>query len=107
MPDDYGNVSDDPKVVAKRYYDPSTKHYYKADTLVSRDDLSLNNKNNVQIWYPENKLSFKTIKDPLTNKNYNIEKIYDEEGNYTYKYTELKIKYVKKPGTSYYRATYI
>jgi len=94
----------------RRYFDPVTRHYYKSDKILEGSE---NNSIPVQtsekytdIWYPENKLSFKTTRDPKTGKLYRVNKNYDKNGNYSYKYNKLNHGAIKRPGTNYYQPIY-
>ena len=58
------------------------------------------------MWYPENKLSFRITSDPDTGKYFRVEKVYDEDGNYSHQVKELKFALKKKPGTNFYKADY-
>lgn len=88
------------KPIHKRYYDPITKHYYKSET----NDVPQTK--DPEIWYPENKLSYKTIYDPKTGKYYRVDKIYDGDGNFSYQFNKLNYQACKKPGTNFYRPVY-
>lgn len=89
-----------------RYYDPITKHYYSTAKVLGNEDpldpiIKLVKKSGV--WYPENKLSYDTIYDPDSNRYYKINKIYNDDGTFTYTYNKIQNKMVKQPGTNYYR----
>lgn len=97
------------KPAYRRYYDPVTKHYYKTERIFDTNNSEKSNQmiqSNPDIWYPENKLSFKTMHDPITGKYYRVNKIYDKNGNYSYKYNKLNNRMQKKPGTDYYVPIY-
>ncbi|XWV25800.1 hypothetical protein QJ857_gp1287 [Tupanvirus soda lake] len=97
------------KPAYKRYYDPITKHYYKTEKVLTNKDVKPIPKDverNAQVWYPENKLSFKTMRDPDTGKFYRVNKIYDDNGQYSYKYDKLQNEMRKLPGTNYYKPVY-
>jgi hypothetical protein len=102
------------KPACKRYFDPVTKHYYRTEKIFEdNSDEYDDNENpskmvqsNPDVWYPENKLSFKTMRDPDTGKFYRINKVYDKNGNYSYKYNKLNYQAQKKPGTNFYVPVY-
>ncbi|XWV24570.1 hypothetical protein QJ856_gp1220 [Tupanvirus deep ocean] len=97
------------KPAYKRYYDPITKHYYKTEKVLTNKEVKPIPKaveKNAQVWYPENKLSFKTMRDPDTGKFYRVNKIYDDNGQYSYKYDKLQNEMRKLPGTNYYKPVY-
>lgn len=103
------------RAACKRYFDPITKHYYKTDKIFEDDnDFTANNfappiktvSKKPAIWYPENKLSFKTMRDPITGKYYRVDKIYDNSGKYKFTYDKLNCQAVKKPGTNFYQPIY-
>ena len=105
----YTNLSNI-KPSCRRYYDPITKHYFKIDKIFEPDtninEIDQQAVKNPDIWYPENKLSFKTTIDPLTGKFYRINKVYDANGKYSYRYDELNKNAIKQPGTNYYRPVF-
>lgn len=96
-----------PEIKTRRYYDPVTKHYYNIDRLFEPNTNPDNIvKKDPIIWYPENKLSFKTVTDALTGKFYRVNKVYDADGKYSFTYDPLNKLVEKKPGTNYYRPVY-
>ena len=99
------SITSNIKPCCRRYYDPITKHYYNIDRIFNPNTNGIVQaaKKNPDIWYPENKLSFKTIRDPHSGKYFRISKVYDTEGKYTFKCHPLNKSVVKKPGTNYYR----
>lgn len=88
-----------------RYYDPITKHYYKMENMF---DVEVPEKKitKTDIWFPENKLSFKTMRDPKTGNYYKVTKIYGKDGNYDYKYEKLNYRPIKKSGNTFYQPSY-
>ena len=90
-----------------RYYDPITKHYYKTADIVNSGVSHINALQNKikdgDVWFPENKPSVRTFHDPKTGKYYRINKIYDQNGNYTYTNDELIYMAHKQSGTNFYR----
>ena len=93
----------------KRYFDPVTRHYYKTDRMLENiNTISLPKGvgTNAEIWYPENKLSYKTTIDPKTGRFYRVNKIYDDKGKYSYSYDKLTPEIHKRPGSSFYKPFY-
>lgn len=92
------------KPCCKRYYDPINKHYYNTDRMFNpnMDGIVQVGKKDPDIWYPENKLSFKTVRD-TNGKYYRISKVYDLDGIYSYQYNPLNNLVVKNSGTNYYQ----
>lgn len=87
--------------MSNRLYDPVTRHYYKSSDLPA--GITRLPPDNASTWYPENKLSYKTIRDPSTGVRYRVNKIYDDDGSYHFEREELVPAFRKKPGTNYYR----
>lgn len=93
----------------QRYYDPITKHYYKNNKiLTNEEDKSISKiiEMNAEVWYPENKLRYKTVRDIKTGKYYRVNKIYDDKGKYFYTYDRISNEMHKLPGTNYYQPVY-
>ena len=94
----------------QRYYDPTTKHWYKTDQIFTTDANVIKNPpitvKNPAVWYPENKLSYKYMRDPSTGRFYRVNKKYDENGNYSFDFKKLNYKPIKQPGTNYYKPNY-
>lgn len=57
-----------------RYYDPITKHYFRADKFFQKSAI------------PQNKLHDKIIYEPKTNKYHCVDKTHMGNGKYTYQY---------------------
>ncbi|AQN68541.1 hypothetical protein [Saudi moumouvirus] len=83
-----------------RFYDPVSKHYFTINKIFDNNGIRPNNKS-THIWYPENTLSYKYVRDPKTNKLYKTSKIYDDDGNYSQDLIEVKRNNVRRPGTTY------
>ncbi|AGF85086.1 hypothetical protein QJ854_gp696 [Moumouvirus goulette] len=83
-----------------RFYDPVSKHYFTIDKIFNNNGIRPNNKS-TRVWYPENSLSYKYVRDPKTNKLYKTSKNYDDNGNYTQDLREVKRKNIRRPGTTY------
>jgi hypothetical protein len=99
------------KPAFKRYFDPVTRHYYKTEKILENSSIDIipNSKmveKNADVWYPENKLNIKTIRDPKTGKYYRINKTYNDKGNFSYTYDKLSNVMKKLPGTNYYKPVY-
>ncbi|QGR54159.1 hypothetical protein [Moumouvirus maliensis] len=95
-------IKDIPPIKARygRFYDPVSKHYFTIDKIFKNDGIRPNNKS-TGVWYPENSLSYKYVRDPKTNKLYKTSKIYDDNGNYRQNLTEVNRKNIRRPGTTY------
>ena len=93
------------KKLYQRYYDPITKHYYKTESIFDTQNPETQPKAG-EIWYPENKLSYRTARDVDTGDFYNVNKVYDDNGQYSIQYEKLNYRPYKKPGTNFYRPNY-
>ena len=89
-----------------RYYDPITKHYYKTIDIIG-GNISQNEIKDGNVWFPENKPNVQTFRDPKTGKYYRINKIYDQNGNYTYMNDELVYMAQRPSGTNFYKPVHI
>ena len=91
--------------MSNRLYDPITRHYYKSTEIPA--GITRKVPVNSDVWYPENKLAYKTIYDPATGKRYRIHKIYNDDGLFHFEREELIQAFRKKPGTNYYRPVHL
>lgn len=105
-----GPVIQEPRTIPRvkhnhgRYYDPTTKHYYKTSDVLEAIPAERVKKSDV--WYPENPLSYKTVYDPDTNQHYSIDKVYNPDGTYKLVYKQLKYRPIKYPGMNHYLPNY-
>ena len=91
------------RIVEGRIYDPIKKHYFKLDNPPPKAPKIPKS----GVWYPENKLSSKTMHDPSTGRYYQITKLYDDDGNFSYVYDRLEYRPVKRPGENFYLPNYV
>lgn len=91
------------RIVNKRHYDPIKKHHFKVETLVEEPPQPVKKGDT---WFPENKLSYRTVRDPQTGDYYNVNKTYDHDGKYSVSYDKLNYRPIKTPGTNFYRPYY-
>lgn len=84
-----------------RYYDPTTKHYYRTDKILENPDKNNKIKDDDE-WFPENQPSKRIIRDPITGQFIKVTKVYQPDGTYRYVYEKINNRMIKRPGTGYY-----
>ena len=87
------------KTVDGRYFDPIKRHYYRIEPIIKPERKP-------DVWYPENKLGFRTMLNPIDGMYYGVDKVYDKDGKYRYIYTKLNYQPSKRIGTNFYKPCY-
>jgi len=94
----------------RRIYDPTTRHYYRVDKIFERGEYHIPSGTvavNTPIWYPENSLSQRIYTDPKTCQMYEIDKKYDNNGNYHYQNYRLVYRPYRPAGSGHYIPNYV